>query len=302
MNKPFLVLVCCISFNLTFGQNETYKTAKWRYFLHAIDFQQTWNEEMTYSKDTTINNETWQEFSIKRKVQQYPNGQYLYTEENEKLLQWVGDSVYYLPNGSSNKFLLFNFNAQAGDSWEFAPKSNGTGNCPNFNVYFVDSTGTDMINGKPVKWTMGHNNFNSFWQLDTGKIYQNIGMPINIFEPYYNTNCVVHPPVYTLSCYEDTVIGTYTLNSVRCSLYGTLSIAIKENNRYKIYPNPAKEQLNVFSSIPIKNVQIVDLSGKTILETQTENVLEISIDLLDVKSGLYGLLINNVFVQKLIIE
>ncbi|WP_047547460.1 T9SS type A sorting domain-containing protein [Psychroserpens sp. Hel_I_66] len=63
------------------------------------------------------------------------------------------------------------------------------------------------------------------------------------------------------------------------------------NNTVKVYPNPAREILNIFSSENIENYKIFDILGKNVASTSTEMISnEISISHL--KDGIYFIRLN----------
>jgi hypothetical protein len=301
-----LFLFSCVF--LSKGQNEIYKTAKWVYYLNAIDFHQEWYDEMTYEKDTTINGETWQKFKILRKIEQYRSwsgqpGYWYFTENHSKLLQWVGNKVYYLPQFSSSKYLLYDFDAQPGGSWEFAPVTSSSPSCQNYNLFFVDSSGTEMINGHPVKWVKGWNNHFSSWLLDTNRIYQNMGMPFGQFEPVYNPNCVIHPPYQYLVCYYDSNVGWNILDSAKCERFSILSIEEPIDKPFTlIFPNPTKGKITIQSHQTFSNIHLYDMAGKLVwsqkFSERTEHILQLE----NLASGVYGLFIDNKFAERIILE
>lgn len=83
------------------------------------------------------------------------------------------------------------------------------------------------------------------------------------------------------------------------------SVNEKELDLLKIFPNPTKNILSVNSKIPLSKVQIIDLSGKTIISNTLNNELVYSISLNGIKNGSYILRAtrqNGKEIQKLFIK
>lgn len=85
---------------------------------------------------------------------------------------------------------------------------------------------------------------------------------------------------------------------------GGLSVNELKKTTLKIYPNPAKEKINlVFSDdIEIENIQFLDMTGK-VVKTHKSNFNEI--DIQDLEKGIYLLsvkTINNIITQKVVVE
>ena len=128
-------------------------------------------------------------------------------------------------------------------------------------------------------------------------------MPISLFEPFYNPACITHPPVYALSCYTNTTIGQYSLDSTRCNLYGTLRIETEtKQEQFSVYPNPADIAFSIRSINGISKITLVDFKGRLVLEKDIDDSIEYHLSLTDFQSGLYALFVNTQFVQRVVIQ
>ncbi|WP_339697168.1 choice-of-anchor B family protein [uncultured Marixanthomonas sp.] len=78
---------------------------------------------------------------------------------------------------------------------------------------------------------------------------------------------------------------------------------LKETN-FTIYPNPAKDNLNVVSAIsPIQQVEIYSVIGKRILNyTFSDNNKEESLNINSLQSGVYLVKINNLTTKRLVVK
>ena len=308
MKKIIPSIILILFMFTTYGQNEAYKTAKWRYYLKSYDFKEEWYEEMSFNKDTTMYGEVWQQFKIFRKVEKWnsPMNTY-YSKTYYTYLQWNGSKVYYLPPYDSTKYLLLDFNAQAGDSWEFAPyQSSPSSLCPDSNIFHIDSIGADLISGNSVKWIKGHNRNSSIMLLDSVKIYQNMGMHFNIFRPLHNGKCMSDVNGQTLTCYEDTTIGKFILDSALCNIYDVLSLDEPKQNTFKIYPNPTSNTL-IIRNMGKQNLigVLTGLNGKILKQETVIGGLTFW-DVSFFAEGIYFLTLNQKgevpFTQKIIIQ
>lgn len=78
-------------------------------------------------------------------------------------------------------------------------------------------------------------------------------------------------------------IGNYQLTVLDCS-----GIEENSNIRFKVYPNPVHEKLNISNTanIIIKQVDIVDLTGRKVISNPT-NSSNVQLDVLHLKNGTY---------------
>ena len=67
----------------------------------------------------------------------------------------------------------------------------------------------------------------------------------------------------------------------------------KINPELTIFPNPVFDKLNIRSSTPLFNVEILDLTGKSILTENCHGLNEIQTDLTSFPEGIYVVRINN---------
>ena len=61
------------------------------------------------------------------------------------------------------------------------------------------------------------------------------------------------------------------------------------SNKFAVYPNPAKNVLNISNgeSMVVKNVTVTDLNGRTVKNVSFDNVANIQVNVSDLASGLY---------------
>lgn len=110
--------------------------------------------------------------------------------------------------------------------------------------------------------------------------------------PYGNNTSIT-----TLTDEMTTLDGTVTNFALtgNTSNWGsaTLSNANFESTISSVYPNPASSILNIISKSEITSIQIVDLSGRIILNKKINATLETSVDVGLLNQGIYMAIINN---------
>lgn len=70
----------------------------------------------------------------------------------------------------------------------------------------------------------------------------------------------------------------------------------------ELFPNPANEQFTIRSVEPIKSIQVIDNSGRTVKTISFDDLTEVSISVSDLNAGMYMLLINETKQMKLVVE
>ena len=76
-------------------------------------------------------------------------------------------------------------------------------------------------------------------------------------------------------------------------MYETSVLGVENNimSDISIYPNPAKNQLNIVGLVDNSNITIYDLSGKVMKEISANN--RVSCNISDLSSGIYFVKIQN---------
>lgn len=86
---------------------------------------------------------------------------------------------------------------------------------------------------------------------------------------------------------------TVTLTGVSETALGTTEISEKSDLGITVYPNPAIDEINVRSkAAKIKQISIVDISGRSIKTVLSNQDNDMSINVSDLESGSYILIIN----------
>jgi hypothetical protein len=259
------------------------------------------------AKDTIIEGKSTR---VIRKTYHHANGVTVTNAGNEYLYE-VDKKVYCWKN--QNFYLLYNFNAQPGESWKVYGEDNIGDFCnyDSLGVVVVDSVKTLKINGYNLKALYTSPGKGSNWGFN-GVVLEHIGCVTHIFPQA--RECAVDIPYENgpLRCYEDSVFGKYKsyywdkANYECDKLFYYTSISDDEYYPLNIFPNPVNDYLSI-QGLDISNknknfhIEILNLNGQVIRTQQTTDKIFIG----DFTSGVYLLRISvspNVICLKFIKE
>jgi len=109
----------------------------------------------------------------------------------------------------------------------------------------------------------------------------------------------------TNNSYDVTLCSNDTINMVEmCKMTITGVNEVVTNSLFNIYPNPAKDFLNINNSVGNIKIEITDLTGKIIFKDALQNNFE-TIDISSFKKGIYIVTLSNPnvkYIQKLVIN
>lgn len=248
---------------------------------------------VSYMHDTLINGTNCQKLESKRfkfvnagppSYQTVPYGTpdtwYNFTHSN-------GDTVFYLNGGSF--YVLYNFGAQAGDTWDLGP-FNSLWGCGNSMVK-VDSTGTINFNGTNYRWiSLSDANPDNSIGLQ-GKAVERFGSFENSLFPK-ERNCdsssVVEFWIDNFRCFEDSQFPLVMTNGIwDCEYEYEMGIGEIAGEKIEIFPNPSEEMIRIKSSGEINVFRLCDLSGKLVTAENLNGEKEFQVTLEDLKAGAY---------------
>lgn len=115
-------------------------------------------------------------------------------------------------------------------------------------------------------------------------------------------NCATNQPIANANeaNYTPTENGLYAAivsnNAVcsdtsNCLAVTNVGISEMDQNTITIYPNPAKDQLNISSTLMINQIQVCDLSGRILLNEMVSNQFQSTINLNDFANGTYQVVV-----------
>lgn len=181
-----------------------------------------------------------------------------------------------LGNGNLNLDLLYDFNANIGDSW-----------FTNYDLeVIVEDIDSIQVNNTWLKrlHVVTDNCCVGYW----GQIIERVGSNNYLFPTGDNS---AKGPLY---CYEDNDIGLYSTNIVPACDYVdlvTTGIEANPNNELSIFPNPVHDFLYINQPFDL-DISILDTNGQIVFKTsitQNENSLNIS----KLPAGIYYVLAVN---------
>ena len=201
------------------------------------------------------------------------------------------------------------FNMQAAETWATASSIVTTLPAGDY----LPSSSFDDLTGCPTHgiWQL---KITDNWASDNGYIFNwslefdsNIVQNQNVSLSGYwqGENIDDTSSVFTFAVPSSTGLHAYTYtaeNENGCLIDTTIYVYVDfpynvespNNDNYKIFPNPVNDKINIISnSIDIEKVQILDVTGKIVKQLETKQLNNISIDISDLKKGIYFIKINN---------
>lgn len=201
--------------------------------------------------------------------------------------------VYFVPHDSVNELLLYDFTLQQGDTIDDFYYITSGGSLGVLNNYTVGYTDSVLLNGFYHK------------RMDIGGAYwiEGIGCSQGLFiEPFPN----VSGTASELLCmsYNDTTLFPQVSYS---SCLATIGITESYEEVYKIFPNPASNQISIESTVhtPQSTVEILNTLGQMVHQSAIQNPKS-EIDVSGFSKGVYLLRVKEkeeaVFWEKLVVE
>lgn len=279
--KSFLVTFFFISSSFSFSQNWCSPGSEWFY---------GWNNSpvngyihLTYTGDTLIGAQTcnkiykmtyWYNQAFFSSGSNYLGTEYTYADINK---------VYIYKN--SQFFTMYDFGALPGATW-IVPATKNYGACQTQATIKTDSIGTMVINSQTLRYIcVTYNDTAQHWGW-CAKIVEKIG-PIKWFYfngqptwdylfPVKNDYCGMFIDELAeggnFRCYNDSSGFMYSSGISPTCNYLINSISEIDKQSVLFFPNPTNDILNI--SFDLQNetkIRIVDLTGKIVAETKTEN-------------------------------
>ncbi len=304
MIKKLLLLLFLPLFGFSqasFGENAT-----WHFDYSAFGYNGY--KKVSHVGDTTMHNMTWLKFAVsgKRQIRTGPGPNDI---QQDTAVTWPNiylatrnDSVFRLLNGAP--YLLYDLNAQVGDSWQFAPRDTSFG-CPDEPIATVTAIGQDTIDGVILDYmdlSMPQDsimiNGQNTYQISSSsylhyRVYPKLGSLAytSLFEASPNL-CngsvfkVAQLSTHSVRCFSDNQISINRQGSA-CDFWSNISLEEKTVPQLKVYPNPSNGKLFLETEEQIVAISLMDISGKILGQYGSANELD-----LQEESGLYILSIE----------
>ncbi len=316
--KKITTLVCAFLLINVFIQAQSYipfpsNTAVWTssycYQLGGI----TDNFKIAMFGDTTIN-------SVIYKKLYYSNDP-LFDIDNSSYFAALREEekeVYYIPQSSSEEYLLYDFTKTVGDTVKiyaylhFPPNSTGSIDYRELKIDAIDSIMVDGVYRKRYYFSAnGSFHQDEYWIEGIGSTFGMFHHFLSISDNGFNLRCLVQDNQLTYTEDVSTFLCSGNLPPVNCNdmlITGINQISPRPHN-YLIFPNPTTTFLNIDSNNDndkIKSVTLLTALGQEVLRSTYTGSNKIDLNIENFPSGVYYLKIrnsnNNLIIEKLLIE
>ncbi|WP_317896748.1 T9SS type A sorting domain-containing protein [Aurantibacillus circumpalustris] len=289
--------------------------AEWSYNIYWSGggnpaWQYTYLEKIIYKKDSILNSDTLKVLTHNRFYLECDQG-----IAKTTLIKQKGDTIFMSNRGTRNQWeILYNFNTQAGQSWQTSVRTNlysTDSNAVYVYTITVDSTTTINQNGFNLKRLFVRYAGGSFPNQASNyaaTITERFGCNRFLFN-YYNFSRGFCDADWfqTNLCYKDSQFGTKQFTNRPCDFQNITGITENENeNIFAVFPNPASNNLTIEnkSSTQSLRLEICDLLGKSICKQNLEGTQ--TIDVSSLQNGIYFLQVYDkmelLFTKKIVKE
>lgn len=292
-----LLFPLIISAQHEFGYHATWWYRTFYPFYGYYDYK-----KVEHVGDTTLVGLNWLEFEVTgKRVRKTGLGMYEVEVLDSNLkfpsiyLASRNDSVFRLLNDTT-PYLLYDFSAEVGDKWQFAPHDSMAG-CDSTPVATVTDLEIDTISGHVVsylrlKFPMD-TLYGGTWPkyqvvspyLLSGRVYREFGgkYMISLFTPDFNfcDGTIVEYGDHSLVCFSNDSISL-TVSREDCSWIRRIGLLEKAVIRFEVFPNPTNGSINIHSDERVVKVEVYSLDGQKLIETTQADNIE-----LPISSGIY---------------
>jgi hypothetical protein len=197
---------------------------------------------------------------------------FVYTSNTRAL-----SGIAYLKNGASNGTFLISFGATAGTNLILESNTWYTVGC-SYNTL----TGEFLWKTSPTAGELGLGA--AFW------VPNMVPTDVDFVQVIVGANAAAVPPVPANTVSSNIIFDNYTARAVAISnLLGKEDFITADKNVISVYPNPAKDVLNlkVDGMQTVNAVQIVDLNGRQVYSKTFDNVSDLQINVNTLSTGMY---------------
>jgi len=263
------------SAQLSFGEN-----AVWHY--DYVEYGFYGYKRVAHTGDTSMFGDTWLRFSVSGvkeiRTGAGPNDLWQDTAAvwPDIFLLTRNDSVFRLRD--SVPHLLFDFSANLGESWQFAPQDSGSG-CFETPIATVTNKGQTTLGGASLdymKISLPQDTFPFFGntriqasssEIMDSIIYPELGFLKSVFlfdsDPNFCEDSIFIDFLvsHSLRCFQNDSIQVNLSNNA-CDKWSFIGLEEQKASKLQLYPNPSLGRLNIESSEEILQVQVLDLTGR----------------------------------------
>ena len=259
--------------------------ATWHY--DWVEFATDGYAKIVYVKDSIVDGKLCKVLQAERHTYSWTTHTYTNSILGYEYTYLENNVVYYCRYGTF--FKLYDFSAQAGNSWVVAGWEQGNP-CDSLGSILVDSTGMATINSFSLKYLKTSPGQNSEWGFDD-KVVERLGSFSYMFP---SPLCAVDiPGPGQLRCYYDNEFGLYQRsgNPPTCDYITGVENKDPLLNQIRIYPNPVLTEVTIeMNKTSTKDylIEISDIMGRIVKRFNINKEIS-TIDFRDLKDGLYFL-------------
>lgn len=262
----------------SFGENAT-----WHYYYSEYGY--TGYKKISHVDDTLMQGMNWLRFEVTglSEIRTGPSPSDLI---QDTAAQWPdiflatrNDSVFRMT--TNGPFLLYDFNADIGDNWQYAPLDTSFG-CPDTPIATVIGKGVETLNGQDLDYLDVRMPMDSLiingqpsYQISAGsylsqRIYKKLGAMrySGLFESTPNL-CngssfkTASLALHSLRCYSDQAISlNRSTSNQACNYWSLLSSPELELAHVEVFPNPSQGLIQLRAELEITAIELLDLRGQ----------------------------------------
>lgn len=283
--KIFLIPVFVfLSLAMSFAQDFASVGTEWYYgeryvFSNEIDYI-----KFTAEKDTVVLGKDCRKISKRHDLHcaSRPKVEFVYSQN---------DKVYFYDTVFNEFQILYDFGASVSEFWTIKYKDEAL-QVHDMTVT-VDSISEVIINGYELKelYVTYSKNSGTWPDRRSSKIIERIGDMRYMFnwDPFSNVACDVNIS-QGLRCMQDSLLGYYETGRADSCTYADRWLGTDsriENNQVNVFPNPARNWLDVQTiGFTPASVDVFDLKGNRLMSLQSSSI-DTKLDLSDLAPGLY---------------
>jgi len=275
------------------------KNATWTFEFYEFGF--FGYKTVAYEKDTLMQGLEWQKFQITGlnlvSGPNPPTGPNIAVPLGTMYLHTRNDSIFWVDHNNQIQ-LLFDLNAQIGDSWNFAAYDTSF-NCTDSSIATVVQIAYDTLQGQPFKYMEIENRknaagFENSTFILPEKIYFDFGFlsSQNILKANSNmcsNNLTVAS--HQLRCFTQ---GALSLNLTNRACDHWSFVGLEEQaltKPLKVYPNPSNGIIKIDLPALSKNIQVFNSIGQLFINKEIRGLESLELDL-GARAGLYLIVVE----------
>lgn len=302
-------------YNYIYSESNLQKSVRIKSHLSTVSFTKDTLDHWM-SDPRFYNNDIWSVHKVNQLL-----------ESGATTVQYYNITNNYISASNSTKIYYSN---DLGANWQNSQFTSNPMNSPPYQSYYNGTDNIIAITNYPTtvyKTTDGNN-----WEWNQpvytnpeadGLLFYFVDFNNYLAYNFFGSNSKIYRSddggqTFSSEGLIDVPLGIYSINNINEVIFlygkngmlykstnaGGLSVKEPEKTTLKIYPNPAKDKINLMfpDDIEIQNIQLLDMTGK-VVKTHKSNFNEINIQ--GIEKGIYLLSVkttSNIITQKVVVE